>query len=311
MVGHATPTRVPSFPVRRTAALPLNGVGGREEYHMRKKTAIIVAVILGVSTAGVAGAVATQHGGIADSAGMIHGCYSTHGATTGTVRVIGSNGDCRSTEQPIQWNEKGQDGSNGARGLAGATGAKGAKGAKGATGVTGPVGPQGATGAVGPKGASGDNGSQGSTGATGAAGPAGNTVIKTWSATASIGQTVTLMTAGPFTYTGVCTAGPHAQTYVATSQANSSADSYSATSGYASGQKSPFGPGDGTLSIGYPSDNHITDGSPQWTGPYDGSDTQISGDGLTYINAFASVGTDQPTFSGACAFRGYATVVSS
>ena len=130
--------------------------------------------------------------------------------------------------------------------------------------------------------------------------------IRTWFATASIGQTVTLMTIGPFTYTGVCTAGPHAQTFVATSQDNSAADSYADQSGYTSDMKDPWGPGDGTLSVGYSSSEHSSDGTPQWVGPYDGSDTQISGDGHTFVNTFASVGT---MFGGSdCTFTGHAAV---
>ncbi len=128
--------------------------------------------------------------------------------------------------------------------------------------------------------------------------------IKTWSATASVGQTVTLLTIGPFTYTGDCTTGPHAQTYVSTSQANSAADSYADESGYtSSSQQYPFNPGD-KLSVGYGSDEHQTDGVPQWVGPYDGSDTQISGDGHTFVNTFASVGTQ--VFGAECIFIGHA-----
>jgi len=129
--------------------------------------------------------------------------------------------------------------------------------------------------------------------------------IKTWSATATIGQTVTLLTIGPFTYTGDCTTGPHAQTYVQTSQANSAGDSYADESGYetSSSQQFPWEPGE-KLSVGYGSDEHETDGSPQWVGPYDGSDTQISGDGHTFVNTFASVGTK--VFGADCIFVGHA-----
>jgi hypothetical protein len=135
--------------------------------------------------------------------------------------------------------------------------------------------------------------------------------IKTWFATASMGQTVTLLTIGPFTYTGECsestetTGEPHALTWVGTSQANSAADSYADEAGYttASSQQYPFNPGE-KVSIGYESNEHESDGSPQWVGPYDGSDTQLSGDGHTFVNTFASVGTK--VLGAACVFTGHA-----
>jgi hypothetical protein len=127
--------------------------------------------------------------------------------------------------------------------------------------------------------------------------------IKTWFAKASVGQTVTLLTIGPFTYTGECTAGPHAQKFVTPNQNGSTADSYAAESGYTTSTKNPFNVGD-KVSVGYASDEHLSDGVPQWVGPYDGSDTQFSGDGHTYVNTFAAVGTQ---IQGAdCQFIGYA-----
>jgi hypothetical protein len=133
--------------------------------------------------------------------------------------------------------------------------------------------------------------------------------IKTWFATASMGQTVTLLTIGPFTYTGECsesteTAGePHALTWVATSQDNSAADSYAGEKGYSSDQKYPFNNGE-KVSVGYESNEHENDGIPQWVGPYDGSDTQLSGDGHTFVNTFAAVGTK--ILGAACVFTGHA-----
>jgi hypothetical protein len=142
--------------------------------------------------------------------------------------------------------------------------------------------------------------------------------VKTWLATASVGQTVTLLTVGPFTYTGVCTTAsgnPHAQTFVATSQNGSVADSFAdyIASGYPSGGISnvSFGPGTGPISVGYGSDEDILQPipGPHWVGPGDGSDTQFSGDGHTYVNTFAAVGTD---LDGAdCVFSGHALVVTS
>lgn len=133
--------------------------------------------------------------------------------------------------------------------------------------------------------------------------------IKTWFAKASIGQTVTLLTIGPFTYKGECsesteTAGqPHAVTSVETSQENSAADSYADEFGYSSSQKYPFNAGE-KISVGYESNEHKTDGNVQWVGPYDGSDTQLSGDGHTFVNTFASVGTK--ILGSDCVFTGHA-----
>jgi hypothetical protein len=140
--------------------------------------------------------------------------------------------------------------------------------------------------------------------------------VKTWFTTASVGQTVTLLTVGPFTYTGVCTTvsgNPHAQTFVATSQNGSAADSFAdyVASGYpTSSSNVSFGPGTGPISVGYGSDEDIGQltAGPHWVGPSDGSDTQLSGDGHTYVNTFAAVGT---ALDGAnCVFAGHAIVVT-
>ncbi len=149
------------------------------------------------------------------------------------------------------------------------------------------------------------------TNATRAASSATTDSIKTWYATAFIGQTVTLLAVGPFTYTGQCTAGPHAQTFVQTSQPNSIADSYAhyVSSGYPDNHSNiAFGPATGAISVGYGSNEHIADGSPNWVGPFDGSDTQISADGHTYVSTYASVGSD--ILGVACLFVGHAIVVS-
>ena len=103
-----------------------------------------------------------------------------------------------------------------------------------------------------------------------AAGTADN--IKTWFTTTTPGNTATLLTVGPFTYTGVCggtTATPTATTKVSTSQANSSLQSYEGNS------LVTFGPTDGAQLIG----DNITSAPPQFYGPDDGSDAVISGDG--------------------------------
>jgi hypothetical protein len=129
--------------------------------------------------------------------------------------------------------------------------------------------------------------------------------IKSWFAKASVGQTVPLLTIGPFTYTGQCTTvsgNPQAQTLVATSQDNSVLDSY------AQNTVVPFNVVTGAVPIGYASNEHLTQASAgtHWVGPYDGSDSQLSGDGHTYVNTFASVGT---VIQGAdCLFSGHAFV---
>jgi hypothetical protein len=154
------------------------------------------------------------------------------------------------------------------------------------------------------------------TNATRAASSATTDQIKTWFATASVGQTPTLLTIGPFTYTGQCTSvsgNPHAQTFVTTSQDGSVADSYAdyVASGYpTSSSNVSFGVATGPISIGYGSDENIAQATvgAHWVGPYDGSDTQLSGDGHTFVNTFASVGT---VVNGAdCTFVGHAVVIT-
>lgn len=127
--------------------------------------------------------------------------------------------------------------------------------------------------------------------------------FKTWFAKASVGETVTLLTIGPFTYTGECSSGPHALTWVESGQNGSAADSYAGEKGYSFDQKYPFDAGE-KVSVGYESSEHVVDGSTQWVGPYDGSDTQISGDGHTFVNTFASVGT--MILGADCVFTGHA-----
>jgi hypothetical protein len=119
--------------------------------------------------------------------------------------------------------------------------------------------------------------------------------LKTWSGTASVGQTVTLITIGPFTISGACTTvggQPDAQTQIATSQTNSALDSY------ANGSTIPFGPSTSPQPIGPEAGGT----PPQWVGGNGFSDAVISGDGHTYANTFPSAGTglngDNCTFVG-------------
>lgn len=124
--------------------------------------------------------------------------------------------------------------------------------------------------------------------------------LKTWFTTASAGQTVTLLTVGPFTYTGACTgtsASPSAEMDVTTSQANSWLNSYESSS------YEPFNPSDGAVKIG-----ENATGTSDWEGPYDGSDAMLSGDGHTYVNTFTALGTGLNGVD--CTFVGHAVVVS-
>jgi hypothetical protein len=128
--------------------------------------------------------------------------------------------------------------------------------------------------------------------------------LKTWSGTASVGQTVTLLTIGPFTISGACTTvggQPDAQTQIATSQANSALDSSS------SGSTIPFGPSTSPQPIGPEAGGGTA--PPQWVGGNGFSDSVISGDGHTYANTFPSAGTGLNGHN--CTFVGSAITFAS
>ena len=111
--------------------------------------------------------------------GVIRGCYE---GGTGTVRVLRSDTDqCKRSEIPLDWNQKGmpgavgpvgERGNQGTPGEAGAVGPVGPIGAAGPTGETGPTGAPG-VGVAGPAGPQGSSGPQGPAGPAGAQGPAG------------------------------------------------------------------------------------------------------------------------------------------
>lgn len=66
-------------------------------------------------------------GGVAFAAipaadGVIHGCYNT---STGTLRVVESDDQCRSNEKPLPWNQSGQQGPQGIPGPTGPAGPAG------------------------------------------------------------------------------------------------------------------------------------------------------------------------------------------
>jgi hypothetical protein len=68
---------------------------------------------------------------IPDAAGVIHGCYRTStDDQKGQLRVVDEPANCRSNEQPIEWNQRG------AAGPPGPTGQDGADGEDGADGVS-------------------------------------------------------------------------------------------------------------------------------------------------------------------------------
>lgn len=126
--------------------------------------------------------------------------------------------------------------------------------------------------------------------------------VRTWYATASVGQTVPLLTVGPFSITGACggtSASPTAQTQATTTQMNSVLDSY------AQSNVDPFNPGT-TAPIGYEAQGT----PPDWIGPNDGSDAMLSGDTHTYLNTFTGEGTGLASNGANCTFVGYAEVTA-
>jgi hypothetical protein len=79
---------------------------GMLRYRPSPATAIALAA-LAVALGGVAYAT------IPDSNGTIHGCYQKNG---GSLRVVESSSDCRSSEQALDWNQQGPPGeASGAR----------------------------------------------------------------------------------------------------------------------------------------------------------------------------------------------------
>jgi len=131
---------------------------------IRPTKTFLTALAAGVAVLAVGGGVALAT--IPGSGGVIRGCYAKYG---GSLRVIDSAAACRPTENPLSWNQLGQQGPQGAPGPQGPAGAKGDQGAQGAQG---PKGDPGATGAAGAQGPQGSQGPQGPKGATGPQGPA-------------------------------------------------------------------------------------------------------------------------------------------
>jgi hypothetical protein len=125
----------------------------------RPTRAFLAAIAAGLGILALGGGVAFAT--IPGAGGVIRACYAK---LNGVVRVIDSGASCRMTENPLSWNQVGQQG---LQGPAGPQGAKGDQGAQGAQGLKGDQGAQGAPGQQGP------NGDAGPTGAAGAQGPQG------------------------------------------------------------------------------------------------------------------------------------------
>lgn len=180
----------------------------------------------------------------------------------------------------------------------------------------GPRGKRGKTGAQGPTGPQGIAGPQGTAGATGPQGPAGPSHQLYYDKTAAVGSSVVLAELGPFTFTGECTQEGeyvYAGTFVHTSQEHSAINDYDST------DNSDWGPGTegtawvkseatvaGRLKIGY-SYSDATASERAFEGPYDGSTQGVSGDGLTWFNAFVATGVNVGQTTGAepCLFQGH------
>jgi hypothetical protein len=101
---------------------------------------------------------------------VYHACVNN---SSGTIKMIAPDEECKNNETRIMWNALGPAGPPGPQGSAGADGADGepgppgpagADGAEGAVGPQGPQGPAGADGAIGPQGPQGEQGPPGEIG---------------------------------------------------------------------------------------------------------------------------------------------------
>jgi hypothetical protein len=79
----------------------------------------------------------------AANAQVIMACVNN---SSGTLKIVASQGDCKSNERLLQLNVAGPQGPAGAQGPQGPTGAQGPQGPAGAQGPAGPTGPQGPAG---------------------------------------------------------------------------------------------------------------------------------------------------------------------
>ena len=88
----------------------------------------------------------------AANAQVIMACVSS---SSGALRIVASQIDCKSNDRLLQWNVAGPQGPAGAQGPQGPAGAQGPQGPAGAQGPAGPAGPTGPQGTAGLPGATG------------------------------------------------------------------------------------------------------------------------------------------------------------
>lgn len=124
----------------------------------QRPVAVATAVLsLGLLSAGGGVAWATGVlGGVPDSAGIIHACYTTTPSFKRVLLIDPSTGTtCPGGFSPLNFNQTGPQGAQGAQGPQGVQGAQGSTGIDGATGSQGPAGTNGANGLNGASGLSG------------------------------------------------------------------------------------------------------------------------------------------------------------
>jgi Collagen triple helix repeat (20 copies) len=120
-------------------SMKLTLVGGTIRAHKALALAGVLALIAGV---GVASAT------IPGTDGVVHGCFQTQGSVLspkGSLRVIdpSTGTTCKSSEQPLNWNQTGPPGATGPQGPVGQQGPAGPAGPAGPTGLQGPKGDPG------------------------------------------------------------------------------------------------------------------------------------------------------------------------
>lgn len=116
------------------------------------KVKVAAGVVIGAVFSGALAAAA-----IPDPDGTITGCYRTYAGLLhpqGSLRVVDSPSECRSSESALTWNQQGKPGPVGPAGPTGKAGAPGPAGPQGEAGATGAQGGQGPTGPQGPPGVS-------------------------------------------------------------------------------------------------------------------------------------------------------------
>lgn len=130
---------------------------------MRATRATALLILSAVTITTAAGLASASYTGT-DSAGIIHGCFSSS-----ALRVV-DHFPCKTGETALSWNSRGRDGLNGSPGADGRDGARGPAGADGAAGHDGAAGAAGSAGPAGTPGSAGERGLTGPQGPTGVAG---------------------------------------------------------------------------------------------------------------------------------------------